>query len=75
MIAKDFHSMKDFPRIRGKSFVIMVGVMTSAGLSGHTEQVITWRPTCIVWHGSRAPHAPHHERSGRAGLSVVEASV
>jgi hypothetical protein len=23
MITKDFHSTKDFPRIRGKSFVIM----------------------------------------------------
>jgi hypothetical protein len=23
MITKDFHSAKDFPRIRGKSFVIM----------------------------------------------------
>jgi hypothetical protein len=39
MITKDFHSAKDFRQIRGKSFVIMVGVMTSAGLSGHTRQV------------------------------------
>jgi hypothetical protein len=38
MIAKDFHLTKDFRRIRGKSFVIMVGVTASAGLSGHTTQ-------------------------------------
>jgi hypothetical protein len=38
MIAKDFHSAKDFRQIRGKSFVIMVGVMASARLFGHTRQ-------------------------------------
>jgi hypothetical protein len=43
MIAKDFHSAKDFRQIRGKSFAIMGGVTTSAGLSGHTGQVITRR--------------------------------
>jgi hypothetical protein len=41
MIAKDFHSVKAFRQIRGKSFVIMVAGKKSAGLSGHTRQVIT----------------------------------
>jgi hypothetical protein len=41
MIAKDFHSVKDFRQIRGKSFVIMVGVRASGGLSRHTRQAIT----------------------------------
>jgi hypothetical protein len=55
MIAKDFHSVKAFRQIRGKSFVIMVGVTASAGLSRHTRQAITWRPADIAWRGSRAP--------------------
>jgi hypothetical protein len=41
MIAKDFHSVKDFRQIRGKSFVIMVGVAASAGFSGHSSQVFS----------------------------------
>jgi hypothetical protein len=39
MITKDFHLTKAFRQIRGKSFVIMVGVPIPAGLSGHTGQV------------------------------------
>jgi hypothetical protein len=48
MIAKDFHSAKAFRQIRGKSFVIMVGVMATTGLSWHTGQAIAWRPARIV---------------------------
>jgi hypothetical protein len=55
IIAKDFHSAKDFPRIRGKSFVIMVDVAIPAGLSGHTRQVITLRPARIVWGAGPGP--------------------
>jgi hypothetical protein len=40
VITKDFHLTKAFRQIRGKSFVIMVGGMASAGLSGHTGRVI-----------------------------------
>jgi hypothetical protein len=39
MIAKDFHSMKDFRQIRGKSFVITGRTTARGGLSGH------------IWHG------------------------
>jgi hypothetical protein len=38
---------------------IMVGGTASAGISGHTRQVISWRPARIVWRGSRTPLAPH----------------
>jgi hypothetical protein len=51
VITKDFHSMKDFRQIRGKSFVIMVDVTIPAGLSRHTRQVIAQRTT-------RAGHSP-----------------
>jgi hypothetical protein len=40
VITKDFHFAKDFPRIRGKSFVIMVGVLAPAGLSRHIRRVV-----------------------------------
>jgi hypothetical protein len=39
MIVKDFHLTKAFRQIRGKAFVIMVGVLIRAGLSAHTGQV------------------------------------
>ena len=39
MITKDFHLTKDFPRIRGKSFVIMEGALVSVRLSGHIGHV------------------------------------
>jgi hypothetical protein len=58
MITKDFHLTKDFRQMKGKSFVIMVGVTMPAGLSGHTGLAITWRPAPVVWRGSRAPLAP-----------------
>jgi hypothetical protein len=35
MIAKDFHSVKDFRQIRGKSFVITGCATVPGGLSGH----------------------------------------
>jgi hypothetical protein len=35
MIAKVFHSAKDFRQIRGKSFVITGCATMSGGLSGH----------------------------------------
>jgi hypothetical protein len=41
VITKDFHFTKDSRQIRGKSFVIMVGVTIAAGLSWPTRQAIT----------------------------------
>jgi hypothetical protein len=42
MIAKDFHSTKDFRQIRGKSFVITDCATVSGGLSGHTRHGPGW---------------------------------
>jgi hypothetical protein len=64
MITKDFHSAKDFRQIRGKSFVIMVGVTALAGLSGHTSRVITWRPAHSVLRGFPCSGAPSGAREG-----------
>jgi hypothetical protein len=48
VITKAFHLTKAFRQIRGKSFVIMVGVAIPAGLSGHTRQAIARRPARTV---------------------------
>jgi hypothetical protein len=48
VITKDFHSAKDFRQIRGKSFVIMVGVAVPDGLFGHTRRVL------VRWHARLA---------------------
>jgi hypothetical protein len=74
MIAKDFHSVKDFRQIRGKSFVIIVGVAIPAVLSGHIGQVIARRPARIVWRGSHASHAPHPRGMGETVVAVVRSS-
>jgi hypothetical protein len=71
VITKDFHLTNAFRQIRGKSFVIMVGVTAATGLSGHTRRLVARRPAHIVWHGSRCTQCTASPGMGEAGVAVI----
>ena len=74
MITKDFHYTKDFPRIRGKSFVIMCFPSSLASTIAEIVAVITATPTVRGRdqrvHGTKKPPGICYRAAARVNIPI-----